>query len=67
MRHLTWRGRVSWVYYRLRGVFIEPAPPAERCFMGAPVGPDVHCPRYAIRKDVGMCLWCKHHNPKEAL
>lgn len=55
--HLTWRGRVSAAYYALRRLFVRPAPEWERCWMGAPVDPMVHCPRWS-----GDDLWCAHHN-----
>lgn len=57
MKYLTWRGRMSWLYYRVREVFVTPALPEERCFMGAPIGPDIQCPRRADG------LWCKRHDP----
>jgi hypothetical protein len=56
---LTWSGRVSLVYYPLRRLFLAPAPMEERCIMGSPVGPEVHCPRRAV----GDGLWCKRHGP----
>lgn len=53
----TWGGRLSIIYYWLRGLFIEPAPDGRRCFMGAPVSDEVHCPRWT---DAGA-LWCRVH------
>ena len=54
--HLTWRGRASMLYYPLRRLFVEPAPPETRCFMGAPVGAHVHCPRPADDGEF-LCRW----------
>jgi hypothetical protein len=57
MRHLTWRGRIEVVLYALRRLLVAPAPPYERCFMGGPVDPAVHCPRHALAGQ----LWCRRH------
>lgn len=57
MRHLTWRGRLSVVYYALRRLFISPACADDRCFMGAPIGEYVRCPREAVEDE----FWCRHH------
>lgn len=54
---LTIRGRLSVAYYRLRRLFVAPAPDGHRCFMGEPVAPEVHCPR---RVGTGG-LWCAWH------
>lgn len=58
--HLNWSGRVSALWYPLRRLLIPDAPDSVRCWMGAPVGSHVHCPRSA-----GDDLWCRHHAPKE--
>jgi hypothetical protein len=60
-RHVTWRGRGEMVaYWFRRSVLRRPdAPAADRCFMGAPVGPHLHCPRSAE----GDSLWCARHTP----
>lgn len=56
-----WRYRIGlWptaIAYRLRRLRVEPASPEDRCIMGAPVHPSVHCPRYAL----GDGLWCRKH------
>jgi len=60
-RHgLTWHGRIAAVYYRVRRVFVAPAPPATRCIMGYPVGEIVRCPRRSVADE----LWCSRHMPK---
>lgn len=56
---LTLRGYASVGYYRLRRLAVPPAPDDIRCFMGAPIGPEVHCPR-AVHGD---SPWCLHHTP----
>lgn len=55
--HLTWGGRVSIAWYPLRRLLITPAPQDRRCYMGAPCGEDLHCPREAIDES----LWCRRH------
>lgn len=59
--HLTPRGRVSMIYYALRRLIVAPAPHGDRCFMGAPIGRHVWCPRRADRTGP----WCRHHTPRE--
>jgi hypothetical protein len=56
---LTLRGWLSVAYYRLRRLFVTPAPAGDRCYMGAPIGDDVHCPRHAFDGSP----WCRHHLP----
>lgn len=58
--HLTWRGRLSMAYYAARRLIVTPAPEADRCIMGYPVGEHVRCPRRAIGTSY---LWCRHHDP----
>jgi hypothetical protein len=53
-RHLTWEGRVTWCWYRLRGVLLQPAPEGERCIMGGPIGEDIRCPRPVVNGG----WWC---------
>ncbi len=39
-------------------------PPAEdRCIMGSPVDPSVHCRRRAVADT----LWCSHHQPPDRM
>lgn len=57
LRYLTWNGRVSWLFYKIRRRFIAPAPNMDRCVMGYPVDADVRCPRFAV----GDGMWCKRH------
>lgn len=57
MRHLTWSGRREVVWYALRRWFVAPAPEHARCWMGGPIGPHVHCPRYALP---GSYLCARH-------
>lgn len=59
--HLTWRGRLSMLWYRLRRLVVEPAPDEDRCFMGAPIGEHAWCPRFAPPDSP----WCPHHEPRE--
>jgi len=59
-RHLTWSGRCAVVYYWVRARFVAPAPARDRCPMGAPVDPSVHCPRSAPPGQ----LWCRQHVPR---
>lgn len=57
---LTWRGRWEMAYYAVRRLVVDPAPAEDRCFMGAPVGEHVHCPRRA------EFLWCSRHEPRDS-
>lgn len=50
---LFWFGFGYW----LRQLFVAPAPMPERCVMGGPVHPWVHCPRQAVDGS----LWCEKH------
>lgn len=59
-RALTWRGKVSVLYYAVRRLFVSPAPTEDRCVMGSPIGPWVWCPRRADG------LWCRRHQPDPA-
>ena len=63
LAHLTWAGRVTWVYYALRRLFVRPAPSEDRCFMGAPIGGLIHCPRRAEGDDI----WCRQHGGRAGL
>jgi hypothetical protein len=49
-------------YYAVRRIFVAPASPDARCFMGSPIGEFVHCPRRAM----GQSPWCRRHDPKDA-
>jgi hypothetical protein len=60
-RHLTRNGQACWIWYRLRRLIVQPAPSADRCFMGSPVGEHVHCAR---RGQPGS-LWCRRCDPGE--
>ena len=55
--HLTWRGRLTAAWYPVRRLFVAPAPSDQRCWMGAPIGPHVHCPRRALPGSP----WCRAH------
>ena len=45
------------LWYPLRRLFVAPAATEDRCFMGAPVGDHVWCPRPAF----GGELFCRRH------
>jgi hypothetical protein len=53
--HLTLEGKAAAVWYWVRRRFVPPAPSGERCCMGGPVAPMVHCPRRAMDDE----LWCR--------
>lgn len=57
MSTLNWSGRRSVVYYALRRLVVAPAPDDDRCFMGAPIGDEVRCPRRAVKGRI----WCRRH------
>lgn len=59
MRHLTWRGRASVLYYALRRCIVPRPPAGQRCVMGSTVDPICWCPR---RSQPGS-IWCKKHEP----
>lgn len=54
---LTWAGRAEMAWYLLRNAFVAPADDADRCYMGAPIGPHIRCPRRAV----GRSPWCGRH------
>lgn len=54
---LTRRGRLSVLYYAVRALVTAPAPAEDRCFMGAPIGEHVQCPRPVD----GDGIWCSRH------
>lgn len=53
---LTRRGRLSVLYYAIRRCFVPPA--GDRCYMGAPIGDHVRCPRPTT---IGG-IWCRRHD-----
>ena len=53
---LTRRGRLSVLYYAIRRRFVPPA--EDRCYMGAPIGDHVRCPRPTT---IGG-IWCRRHD-----
>lgn len=62
-RRRAWGGTGS-PWWLLRGWFDSapwrrPAPAEDRCIMGGPVGPAVHCQRRATG------LWCPKHQPDD--
>lgn len=57
LHHLTWNGRVCWLFYKIRRQFIAPAPNMDRCIMGYPIDADVRCPRFALPGE----MWCVKH------
>jgi hypothetical protein len=54
---LTRRGQLSVLYYAMRRMFVAPAEDHRRCFMGAPIGDHVRCPRQCTPGG----LWCRRH------